>query len=165
MTDEIPASGDAWTRVRSALRSELGTDAFQNWIDPLVYVGADHGVLHLAAPTSFFGNWVMRNYGETIRQVMCKDGMPVSRLEFAVAPAGAPALAARPREPAGVAAAPVVTELELPASPIDGRCTFDNFVVGKPNELAHAAARRVAEGVAACGYLVGHRLGSHLGSP
>ena len=39
-------------------------------------------------------------------------------------------------------------DLELPASPIDGRCTFDNFVVGKPNELAHAAARRVAEGVA-----------------
>lgn len=148
MTDEISASGDAWTRVRSALRSELGTDAFKNWIDPLVYVGADQGVLHLAAPTSFFGNWVMRNYGETIRQVMCKDGMPVSRLEFAVAPAGAPAIAARPSEPAGVAAAPVVAELELPASPIDGRCTFDNFVVGKPNELAHAAARRVAEGVA-----------------
>ena len=24
--------------------------------------------------------------------------------------------------------------------------TFDTFVVGKPNELAHAAARRVAEG-------------------
>ena len=39
-------------------------------------------------------------------------------------------------------------EIDLPASPIDGRCTFDNFVVGKPNELAHAAARRIADGVA-----------------
>ena len=38
-------------------------------------------------------------------------------------------------------------DVDLPASPLDGRCTFDNFVVGKPNELAHAAARRVAEGV------------------
>src|SRR5699024_10197464 len=28
---------------------------------------------------------------------------------------------------------------------LDPRFTFDNFVVGKPNELAHAAARRVAE--------------------
>ncbi len=28
---------------------------------------------------------------------------------------------------------------------LDARFTFDNFVVGKPNELAHAAARRVAE--------------------
>ena len=39
-------------------------------------------------------------------------------------------------------------DVDLPASPLDGRCTFENFVVGKPNELAHAAARRVAEGVA-----------------
>lgn len=34
----------------------------------------------------------------------------------------------------------------LQTAPLDPRFTFDNFVVGKPNELAHAAARRVAEG-------------------
>ena len=142
MSDQTPTSGETWARVRSALRNQLGTDAFQNWIDPLVYVGADQGVVHLAAPTSFFGNWVLRNYGDAIRALMCKDGMPVSRLEFAVAPSNAaPAVASRP-------AVPIVADLELPASPIDGRCTFENFVVGKPNELAHAAARRVAEGVA-----------------
>ena len=32
------------------------------------------------------------------------------------------------------------------ARPLDKRFTFDRFVVGKPNELAHAAARRVGEG-------------------
>ena len=30
-------------------------------------------------------------------------------------------------------------------APLDSRFTFDNFVVGKPNEFAYAAARRVAE--------------------
>jgi chromosomal replication initiator protein len=35
---------------------------------------------------------------------------------------------------------------DLPGASLDPRYTFDNFVVGKPNELAHAAARRVAEG-------------------
>ena len=35
---------------------------------------------------------------------------------------------------------------EMPGAPLDSRFTFDSFVVGKPNELAHAAARRVAEG-------------------
>ena len=48
--------------------------------------------------------------------------------------------------PRPVARRGVGPEVDLPASPLDGRCTFDNFVVGKPNELAHAAARRVAEG-------------------
>jgi len=31
------------------------------------------------------------------------------------------------------------------ATPLDRRCTFERFVVGKPNELAFAAAQRVAE--------------------
>jgi len=44
-----------------------------------------------------------------------------------------------------VAAAPAPV-VDLPGSPLDSRFTFDSFVVGKPNELAHAAARRVAEG-------------------
>ena len=38
------------------------------------------------------------------------------------------------------------TRRDLPGAPLDARFTFDSFVVGKPNELAHAAARRVAEG-------------------
>ena len=37
-------------------------------------------------------------------------------------------------------------ELALPSSPLDERFTFDRFVVGKPNELAHAAAKRVSDG-------------------
>ena len=151
MTLDLDASPEAWARVRGALRGQLGQDAFQNWIDPLVFVGADHGVVQLHAPTSFIGTWVSRNYGDAIRQLLCKDGVAVSRLEFGVA-APARAGAARPRTsptrapvPAGGVPGP---DVDLPASPLDGRCTFDNFVVGKPNELAHAAARRVAEGVA-----------------
>src|SRR5258708_36176150 len=31
------------------------------------------------------------------------------------------------------------------SAPLDPRFTFENFIVGKPNELAHAAARRIAE--------------------
>ena len=35
---------------------------------------------------------------------------------------------------------------DLPSAPLDARFTFDKFVVGKPNELAHAAAKRVSDG-------------------
>ena len=81
--------------------------------------------------------------------LLCKDGIPVSRLEFGVPRSGDAAKCAVV-VPAPVPAPPAVPtagpDVDLPASPLDGRCTFDNFVVGKPNELAHAAARRVAEG-------------------
>ncbi|HET9067703.1 MAG TPA: DnaA/Hda family protein, partial [Amaricoccus sp.] len=143
--DDAPAT---WTRVCSALKAQLGQDAFQNWIQPLAFVGCEHGALQLAAPTSFIGTWVSRNYGDTIRQLFCKNGIAISRLEFGVVPAGdAAAPTTRARVVAEVRPATLPPEVDLPASPLDGRCTFDNFVVGKPNELAHAAARRVADGV------------------
>jgi chromosomal replication initiator protein len=136
----MDASPETWARVRAALRSQFGKDAFQNWIDPLAFVGAEHGVVHIAAPTNFIGTWVSRNYGDAIRQLLCQDGVSVQRLEFGVAPAPAGPI------PAAAAPEPAAPELDLPSATLDRRCTFENFVVGKPNELAHAAARRVAEG-------------------
>jgi len=41
--------------------------------------------------------------------------------------------------------APSAEETTFDGAPLDRRFTFENFVVGKSNELAHAACRRVAE--------------------
>lgn len=155
MTDMSDAREGAWSRVRGHLRSQIGKDAYQNWIHPLDFVGADHGVVQIAAPTSFIGTWVQRNYGDAIRQLLTKESVPVTRLEFTVAApqqdaatANLGSIAAPVRDSARAEAVPAVAQpdVELPQSPLDGRFTFENFVVGKPNELAHAAARRVAEG-------------------
>ncbi len=142
-------AAEVWDRLRGQLHCQLGRDACRNWIEPLVFLGTDHGVGRFAAPTGFIGTWVARNYGEAIRQLLLQDGQAVSRLEFGVS---APAEASV-ASPAAVVRAPAVRALdfppgpdvELPQSPLDARFSFDNFVVGKPNELAHAAARRVAE--------------------
>ena len=140
----IPAAPDAWARVRTALCAELGADAFKNWIDPVQYIGSDPGVVQLGVPTMFHGNWVQRNYSETIRRLMCKAGVTVSRIEVAVVQADAPPV----RGDAGGGAGGGNGGTR--ASGLGDRRTLHlrHFVVGKPNELAHAAARRVAEGVA-----------------
>lgn len=141
---------EIWTRMRPALQARIGTDACRNWIDPLIYLGAERGVGRFAAPTGFIGTWVSRNYGEPIRQLLMQEGQSISRLEFGVAESAAgPAPVAKGAPPAAHAPKTVefsaTSDVELPQSPLDARFTFDTFVVGKPNELAHAAARRVAE--------------------
>ncbi len=149
MDGETP--GATWDRLRAILAAQIGQDACRNWIEPLVYLGSDRGVGRFEAPTGFIGTWVSRNFGETIRQLLLQEGHAVVRLEFVVAqPAESPARPAAPARPAvGSEARPVAEfargDIELPASPIDARFTFDSFVVGKPNALAHAAARRVAD--------------------
>ncbi|MCB1330612.1 MAG: ATP-binding protein, partial [Maritimibacter sp.] len=140
-----------WGQVRERLLSEIGQNHYRNWIEPLELNGLDDGVATFVVPTNFVGNWVQRNYGDRIMRHMSAFE-PVSRLEFTVAPAGrAPAGPSAVDAGADEVAQAVGTQVkweseELPGAPLDPRFTFDSFVVGKPNQLAHAAARRVAEG-------------------
>ncbi len=142
-------TNDTWGRVRNDLLQAIGKDAFKNWIEPLDFVETLNGVARFSVPTSFFGTWVSRNYGDQILRGMSAGNASVERLDFAVATRAqteGPAKAAQTTETRTAVDAPAKNGLDLPGAPLDKRSTFENFVVGKPNELAHAAARRVAEG-------------------
>ena len=145
-------TNETWGKVREELRRRVGKNNFTSWIEPLRLAGLDRGVARFEVPTTFFGDWVQRNFAEQIQQHLNMSGASVDRLEFAVAN-GAPAAPAAPARAAAArtAAQPALRVRaeaadEMPGAPLDQRFTFDTFVVGKPNELAHAAARRVAEG-------------------
>lgn len=135
-------TAENWGRVCNGLQSEVGQDAFKNWIAPLTFQGLDSGVAHFLAPTGFIGNWVSRNYSDKICSLFAADGISVNRLSFSTEKREAKVPMNEVVKPAAVATG----SPELPGAPLDSRFTFDNFVVGKPNELAHAASRRVAEG-------------------
>jgi chromosomal replication initiator protein len=136
---------ETWGQVREELIKRVGKHNYTTWIEPLKLSHLKNGVARFEVPTIFFGDWVQRNYGDHIRSQLTSAGEAVDRLEFAVG-----AATVEPRlhsvKPVAKAARPRVSEDELPGAPLDARFTFDSFVVGKPNELAHAAARRVAEG-------------------
>ncbi|AVW92587.1 chromosomal replication initiator protein DnaA [Celeribacter baekdonensis] len=137
---------DTWGRVKQQLLEAVGRNNFANWIEPLELTKVDNGVAVFSVPTSFMANWVSRNFADTILTHLKAANAPASRVEFKVV-AHQPQPQTSEAKPA--AAAPAVAPVEpaeLPGAPLDARFTFDNFVVGKPNELAHAAAKRVAEG-------------------
>jgi chromosomal replication initiator protein len=144
---------DQWGQLKQTLLETVGQNNFKNWIEPLELDLIAEGVATFSAPTSFLGNYVSQNFGELILHHMTMAGQPVRRLDFRVnsdAQRQVVNAAAAPVEPAAIQVeAPATvraTEDQLPNAPLDARFTFDSFVVGKPNELAHAAARRVAEG-------------------
>jgi chromosomal replication initiator protein len=138
-------TNEAWGQAREALIKRVGKNNYTTWIEPLKLSDLRNGVARFEVPTTFFGDWVQRNYGEHIRSQLASLGTQVDRVEFAVT--AAPAAVAPVRAPAAKPArAHAVPVQDLPGAPLDPRFTFDSFVVGKPNELAHAAARRVAEG-------------------
>ena len=136
---------EIWPSIKLALRKTVGEAAFTNWINPLELTSVDASKANFVAPTKFIGDWVDRNYGDSIKFEFAKHGLDVDRLVFSVSIENKIAPAKKFTK---------ITESkntktgskDLPGASLDPRYTFDNFVVGKPNELAHAAARRVAEG-------------------
>ncbi|PHQ95468.1 MAG: chromosomal replication initiator protein DnaA [Marinosulfonomonas sp.] len=134
---------DTWGQVQDELQKVVGKNNYKNWIEPLEFSDLKNGVATFYVPTNFMGNWVSRNFGDQILQQLNDAGADVNRVSFSVPKT------ARKSSKAGNTAqqiAPTSIAKEMPGAPLDARFTFDSFVVGKPNELAHAAARRVAEG-------------------
>ena len=139
-----------WTDISERLKVDLGKSAFENWIKPLNLTEIDKKTAFFVSPTGFIGEWVNRNYGEKIIEVMWECGFEVDRLKFSSGLSPRKISKEENKQDnnqnkiadKGVL---IQSDTEVPGSPLDKRFTFDSFVVGKPNELAHAAARRVAE--------------------
>ncbi|SDD91715.1 chromosomal replication initiator protein [Paracoccus isoporae] len=140
---------EIWDRASDALRDRIGSNNHTAWIAPLGLTGIESGEAQISTPTRFISDWVQRHYADAIRDALVKAGADVARLSFQVASARpkptAPRAGAK-RDAADAAAESARGADPEMSAPLDARFTFENFVVGKPNELAHAAARRVAEG-------------------
>lgn len=132
---------EAWGRLRDDLIKRVGKNNYTTWIEPLHLTELSEGVARFDVPTTFFGDWVSRNFADHILMQLQNQGQDVTRLEFTV-PQNKTNRVAKP----AVKTARPRNDDDLPGAALDARFTFDSFVVGKPNELAHAAARRVAEG-------------------
>ena len=149
-----------WNRVRGRLRDEFGEATFKSWLNPLTLAEVRNGQVRICVPTRFLRDWVVTHYGDRIRSLWSKEDASINAIDIVVLPtaglkqangggvataAAAPMVAAR-SVPAPVAATPDPANAnDEIGAPLDPRYTFDNFVVGKPNEFAYAAARRVAE--------------------
>lgn len=127
-----------WDDIKADLQGTVGTSNHSNWIEPLCFQGAQDGVAKFDVPTTFIGNYVNQNFGEQILYHFTRRGHDVSRLMFNTAAHAAPRPAISP--------ATSQSEDDSLSSPLDPKFTFDRFVVGKPNQLAYSAARRVADG-------------------
>ncbi|WP_298802105.1 chromosomal replication initiator protein DnaA [uncultured Lentibacter sp.] len=144
MTDE------QWGVLQGNLLKVVGKNNYASWIAPLAFDDLRDGVATFNVPTTFLGNYVKQNFGDQILYQMMGLGLNVSRVRFIVA-AQSPNAANQPLDKSAGAvalpeAAPQKRDTPIAAAPLDPKFTFSNFVVGKPNELAHAAAKRVAEG-------------------
>ncbi|CAA7612910.1 chromosomal replication initiator protein DnaA [Magnetospirillum sp. SS-4] len=156
-----------WDRVKVRLKDEVGDAAYRSWLRPITLHGINGGDVKLALPTRFMRDWVATHYAERIRALWGAENPGIRNVEIVVgaaratvaplpaptlvntpAPAGSPAATALPaaaKAPCAPANVNAAAEMDELGAQLDPRFTFKNFVVGKPNEFAYAAANRVAD--------------------
>ena len=153
------ALAQVWTRVHGRLRQEAGEAEYRSWLRQLSLGGLDGDELTIHLPSRFLCDWVRSHYGDRLTALWQAEGLRVRRIDIRVRdeqPGLGGAVESLVEEPASLRPAACHPMSVTPASrgddraadlaaPLDRRFSFENFVVGKPNEFAHACARRVAE--------------------
>ncbi len=116
-----------WQDTQGRLRASVPDSTFKLWLEPLSAAGARGKTLYLSAPTGIRA-WVERRYSTLIREALLKATTAFTEISFA------------PVDPAsdGCQAGAAVVDL-------NPNYSFDRFVIGEGNRVAHAAALAVAE--------------------
>jgi len=158
---------DIWVRVSTRLHSEIGEAAFQSWLKPMIVHEVADGQVRLSVPTRFMRDWIVAHYVDRLAELWTEEDGGSHTIDIVVQPdralaskkpvVSAPAPAEAPSAPSAsekstcMGRGPVRSTGSVSgdiSAPLDPRCNFDDFVVGKPNEFAYAASRRVAEATA-----------------
>jgi chromosomal replication initiator protein len=161
-------------KVRAMLRARLGEDIYTSWFAAMEFDSFDGRVVRATVPVKFLKSWIQSHYADDLLECCAAEFEGAERVDLALRQPGlasgrplAACATAAPRHQAAHAdtGAPEVRRVAVSpgpgvmmgrthvngfeGSPLDPRYTFESFVVGPANRLAHAAATQVAETVLA----------------
>jgi chromosomal replication initiator protein len=142
---------DLWERALQDLKGKLSSENFETWLAPLAVDRFDDATLTLRVPNKFYADWLQTHYLDLVRDALRTHGAPESvraRPRVATRPSEVPpppAPRARVTTPPPSSQSSVGSNAQpgpyaTPGSGLNPRYSFENFVVGPSNQLAHAAA-------------------------
>lgn len=133
-----------WLEALEDIKSAVGSDNFETWFPKLQIMGLENETVTISAPTNYIKDNVLWRFSDVIVSALNSSGCGISYVNIVVCDntieindASKDHQETPPKKDdfgnlSGI-------------SILDKRFTFKNFVVGKPNEFAYAAALRVAE--------------------
>src|SRR5512146_2906410 len=141
-----------WDNALQTLEGKIAPSYYDLWIRPIECAGVAEDLITLRAPNAYFKDWFSTHYLPVVLDEIQHQTQRRYQVSFEIAAPTAPAAEASLElppvvEPPPPAAAPVATS--RPAAPTSADLidtfTFDSFVVGPANQLAHAAARAASK--------------------
>ncbi len=130
---------EIWQEALNYIRERITEVEYHTWFERIQPLGIEGGELTLGVPTTFASEWVQKHYAGLIKEALMRLGAASPRFALRVVPGQAV-------QENIFAHVPVSSENgSAGRSKLNPKYTFENFVVGPNNQMAHAAALAVAE--------------------
>lgn len=146
----IPLTTDSvlseiWQKAKTELAVALPEEAYSEWFSNLECAGGDENKIVLSSPSAFAPYWILDNYKDILIQNLSLAASHNVDVDIIVKESSQLPVS----KPEDDRRASVRTVADAPKTPIsiNPRNTFENFVVGESNALAHAAALAVSQNV------------------
>jgi len=145
-----------WERTLSVLRAELGEATFRSWFRHIKFGELADKNLILYVPTKFMKDWIHTHYADRILSILKNNSASVANIIFDLQKFNKPQKISNNTNDvnhtkdnsvgsSGVKIQETGDHNTMLGAPLDPDLSFENFVVGASNELAYAAAKRIAE--------------------
>ncbi|HWH90817.1 MAG TPA: DnaA/Hda family protein, partial [Candidatus Binatia bacterium] len=136
-----------WQRLSAALKPQISADSFKRWFSAVELVEAKEKSITLTVPNNIYQLWIESNYMPALQNAIAVT-FGGSRLVKFSAPSLAGAQTSTEDSATVKEAVPAPQMEARPPATVPGlnpRNTFESFVVGPNNEIAHAASLAVAQ--------------------
>jgi len=133
-----------WSSIKLQLKDEYGETEYSNWLKLLTFSKIEKEIIIFYAPTKFMCDWILSHYGKKILSMWREKNKSIKDISVLVYNDNK----TNKRKDENyknfkkTISSPQTDDFE---NNLDPRFTFKDFVVGKSNELAFSACRRVAD--------------------
>ena len=129
-----------WSNLKLRLKEIYGEAEYSNWLKLLTFSKIEKDVIVFYAPTKFMCDWILSHYGKKILSLWIEKNKSIKDISVHVY---------NDKEPKekneNFKKTDIKSDTDEFENNLDPRFTFKDFVVGKSNELAFSACRRVAD--------------------
>ncbi len=132
-----------WDGVLAQMEIEVSRANFSTWFKDTYINKIDNGIVYLAVPNTFAKEWLSQKYHKKILEILRTEDENIKSVEYIIA------AQKKKKEDGEDGESSINKDLPLsglfinPEDNLNPRYTFENFVVGQFNELAHAAAQAI----------------------
>ena len=134
-----------WVEIQSAFKKTFGSEIYNSWLQKISLIKEYNDYLILGVPTRFFRDWIVSRYLDKILEQVKNFKLSLNRIEFKIIEENK-----QNQEFLKIDELSKVTEIKdsiLNYNRLNPKLNFQNFVVGKSNDIALSYSKKVCEHV------------------